>query len=541
MRHMGRLALASLLAGGLALGVAEAQKPPPAGTPAPPSTTPAPAPPPAQGPAVPGKPPAGAAPTTPPPAQGAPGTQTPGAPAPQTPGAPAPQTPGAPAPQTPGAPAPQTPGAPAPRAQAPNVPAPIDEPTAVGRLRSLLGADITLAYARAEVTDPARGTVRLSGVTMTSAGKPLRIETLALDDLRDDGLGEAEARNLSFQDGDNTFTLERAQIAGLTVRAAAAGQPRTPDLVTLDSLRVAGLLVRGGRDNEVRLGQAALEDYGPGRQTRFSMSDLAVRTRANEPLRGLTMRRAVLRGMDIATVATTLARGQQPPLSGRLALEMEEVTATGPDNGALGSIGSLRLVSDQPAEGIGTGSFALRALRVNPIGEAAPWMQRLGYGFLLFDLTADSRYDPATGRMELPSMSLVGRDMGTLSLAFTGDGASTAAMQRGSFEGLRLISAGLRYIDQGLVGRVLGQQARESNTPEAQLREQYANMAGGLLAQPALAQVREAVQRFIRGQAREIEVTLHPTQPVALMELQQRPPSNPADAVARLGLGAVAR
>ena len=138
-------------------------------------------------------------------------------------------------------------------------------------------------------------------------------------------------------------------------------------------------------------------------------------------------------------------------------------------------------------------------------------------------------------------MSLVGRDMGTLSLAFTGDGASTAAMQRGSFEGLRLISAGLRYIDQGLVGRVLGQQARESNTPEAQLREQYANMAGGLLAQPALAQVREAVQRFIRGQAREIEVTLHPTQPVALMELQQRPPSNPADAVARLGLGAVAR
>jgi Zn-dependent protease len=65
--------------------------------------------------------------------------------------------------------------------------------------------------------------------------------------------------------------------------------------------------------------------------------------------------------------------------------------------------------------------------------------------------------------------------------------------------------------------------------------------AGGLLAQPALAQVREAVQRFIRGQAREIEVTLHPTQPVALMELQQRPPSNPADAVARLGLGAVAR
>ena len=31
---------------------------------------------------------------------------------------------------------------------------------------------------RAEVTDPARGTVRLSGVTITADGKPLRIETL---------------------------------------------------------------------------------------------------------------------------------------------------------------------------------------------------------------------------------------------------------------------------------------------------------------------------------------------------------------------------
>ncbi len=510
MRHLGKLALASLLAGGLALGVAEAQKPPPAGTPTPPSSKPAPAPPPAPGPAVPGKLPA---------------------PQPPTPGAPA--TP-------PGTPGPQT-VPPAPRAQAPSVPAPIDEPTAVGRLRSLLGADIALAYTRAEVTDPARGTVRLSGVTITSNGKPIRIETLALDDLREDGLGEADARNLTYQDGTTTFTLERAQIAGLTVRAAAAGQSRTPDLVTLDSLRVGGLLVRDGTETELRLAQSALEDYGPGRQTRFSLSGLAMRLKPGGPVQGLTLSRAVLRGMDIATIATTMARNQQPPMAGRLALELQELTATGANNAALGSIGSVRLVSDQPSDGVGVGSFALRALRLNPIGESAPWMQRLGYGVLLFDLTADSRFDPATGRMDLTSMSLVGRDIGTLALAFSGDGAATAAMQRGDFAGLRLISAGLRYIDQGLVGRLLAQQARESNTPEAQLREQYANMAGGALAQPALSAVREAVQRFIRGQAREVEVTLHPAQPVPLMELAQRPPASPADAAARLGLGAVAR
>ncbi len=499
MRHLGKLAIASLMAGSLALGVATpeagAQKPPPLGTPAPapapPGAKPPPAPPPGQPPAAPAKP--------------------------------------------------QAPAAPQPRAQAPDAPAPLDEPTAVGRLRSLLGAGTTLAYTGAEVTDRTRGTVRLSGVTITSGGRPVRIETLSLDDLRDDGLGEAEARNLSYQDGDTTFTLERAQIAGLTVRAPAAGQQRSPDLVTLDSLRIAGLQLREGNTSEMRLAQAALEDYGPGRQTRFSLGDLAMRLPPSAPVQGVTLRRAVLRGMDIATVATAASRGQQPPLAGRLAVELEEMTATGPNNSAVASIGSLRLASDQPAEGVGTGSFALRALRLEATGQMAPWMRRLGYGFLLFDLTADSRYDPATGRMELPSMSLVGRDIGTLSLAFTGDGAAAGLMQRGDFSGLRLISAGLRYIDQGLVGRLLAQQARETNTTEAQLREQYANMAGGVLAQPALAQVREAVQRFIRGQAREVEVTLHPTQPVPMMELQRRPPSSPEDAVARLGLGAVAR
>ncbi len=515
MRRMGMLALASLLAGGLVLGVAEAQKPPPAGAPTPaPAGKPAPMPPPTQAPAVPGKR-GGEAPATPAPATPAPGAPAPGAPAPDAPAA--------------------------PRAQAPTVQPPIDEPTAIGRLRSLLGPNSTLAYTAAEVTDPARGTVRLTGVTITSNGKPLRIESLALDDLRDDGLGEADARNLSFQDGTTRVTLERAQLAGLTVRPAPTGQPRTADLVTLDSLRVEGLLVRDGPDSEVRLAQAVLEDYGPGRQTRFSLGGLAVKLKPGDTVESVTLRRAVLRGMDVATIATMVSRNQTPPTAGRLALELEEVVATGPNNRPVAGIGSLRLTSDQPEGGVGVGNFAVRALRLNPVAGMDTWMRRLGYTALLFDLTADSRYDPVGGRMELTSLSLVGRDIGTLSLAFGADGAAAAAMQNGDWSGLRLLSAGLRYIDQGLFGRLMAQQAREGRTPEAQLREQYANMAGGVMAQPALAPVREAVQRFIRGQAHEVEITLHPPQPVPLAEFQQPAMTNPAEAAQRLGLGAVAR
>jgi hypothetical protein len=392
------------------------------------------------------------------------------------------------------------------------------------------------------VTDPARGTVRLSGVTITPrSGQPIRIETLALDDLRADGLGEADARKLTIREGNTSVAVERLQLAGLNLRNPAAGQPRTADLVTLDSLRVEGFVLTNTDGSGLRTDQASLEDYGPGRQTRLALGGMTLQLQPNQPVQSVTLRRAVMRGLDIATVAAAASRNQPPPTAGRIALELEEAAAIGPNGRALGGLGSLRVTSDQPENGVGVGSMALRALRLDPIPGADVWMQRLGYPSLLFDLTADSRYDPAGGRLDLTSMSLVGRDMGTLSLAFSGDGAPTTAIQRGDFAGLRLISAGIRYIDQGLAGRLFGDMARSSSTPEPQLREQYANMAGGALAQPALAPVREALQRFIRGQAREVEVTLHPDQPVPLMALQQRPPASPADAAARLGLGAVAR
>jgi hypothetical protein len=512
MRHLGRLALAGLLMSGLAL----AQKPPPSNAPQAPTAAkppPAPAPAPGPGPAPSGKP--DAPPATP---------------------APAPSDKFA-GPSLGPSPAPEA--APPPTA-VPGVPAPLDEPTAVGRLRRLLGPDATLTYGNVEVTDPARGTVRLSGVTITADDTPTRIETLTLDDLRDDGLGEADARNLTRRDGDTSLSIERAQVAGLTVRAPAPGEPRQPDLVTLDSLRFEGVRVQDGDASDFRLAQAALEDYGPGRQSRISLSGLELRLKPGEWVDQVRLERAVLRGMDLATIGTAAANDQPLPLAGRFTLELEDMAAS--HNGQpVGSLGSLRMSSDQPESGTGTGTLALRALRVDPMPGLDRVLQGLGYPFLLFDLTADSRYDPASGRLELTSLSLAGRDLATLALAMTLDGAGAEALLQQDFSDLRLVSAGLRLIDQSLFSRVLAQQSRERQIPAAQLRQQYASIAAGALSAPALTAVREAVQRFIRGQAQEVELTLRPPRPVALQELQQNPPANPAEAAQRLGLGAVAR
>lgn len=411
----------------------------------------------------------------------------------------------------------------------------LPEPETVARLRRLFGPDVTLAYDRAEVTDPARGAVRLAGVTLTAQGKRVAIASLSLDNLRDDGLGEAEAQGLTLRDGTTQWQVERLHLNGLVVQAAAGG----PQLATLESLRATGLSVQEG-SNRLRLAEAALKDYGLGQQGRIRLAGLELTLPPGTQASAVRLQRAELRGLDLARLVADARASRTPSWHGRYALELEALTVLR-QGGTLASLASLRVAANRPENAVGTDSFAMRALRVEPMPDTAAALQRLGYTTLNFDLTGEGRYDPATGTSELTSLSLVGQQIGTLALNATLSGLTTDAMQRMDWGNLRLVTAGLRYIDQGLVGRLVGAQAREANQPANAVREQWANLAGGALAAPALSALREAVQQFLRGPAQELAVTLRPPQPLALQELQRQPPASPEDAMQRLGLTATAR
>lgn len=478
-----------LAAGVLAAGLALAQKPPPLGAPDVPGAKPGPAPQPAP---QPGKPPVtGEAPR---------------------------------------------PGA--PRAEAPP-PIPANEPETVARLRRLLGPDATLAYASAEVTDPARGAVRLAGVTITANGKPTRIESLVIGDLRDDGLGEAEARNLVAEDPQGRVTIAQLNLVGLRVTAPPPGQGRRPDLAQLDSLRLAGVAFQD-RDSRVRLASAAIEDYGAGRQTRIGFQGLEVGLPRNAQLDLVRVQRAELRGLDLARVTTEMQAGRATTWHGRYTFELEQVAVL-KGNRPLGSLASLRSSADQPENAPGTGSMAMRGLRLEPQPGLDSWFQRLGYDALSFDLTAEGRYDPARNRLEMPTLSLVGQRIGTLALSLVLDNYTQEAAQRGDYGAIRIAALGIRLIDQGLFPRLAADQARATNTPERDLREQWANQAGGLLAAAPLAPLREAAQRFLRGQARELDLAARPPEPLTVQQMQGLAGLDPAQQVQRLGLTAQAR
>ncbi|WP_198378697.1 hypothetical protein, partial [Neoroseomonas rubea] len=332
------------------------------------------------------------------------------------------------------------------------------------------------------------------------------------------------------------------RLAGLTMPRGAGGPP-DPAQVRLDALRIEGLEVAG--PNPVRFTQASLENWVAGQPARFAMEGLEVGGLDGGFVDTLRLARVALNGIDFGGTLSAIMRNEPPPsLVGTAALEIDRIEMLGGGR-PVGRLNEVRLAANITSTGgSGTGTIAFRGIRVEPLPMIADWLTRFGYQAMEADITADTAYDAPTGRIEIRDLSVAGRDAGTLSFAMVMDGVTQQRAQSADFSQMRLISMGLRYADASLFARFVSVQARESRTPEPQLREQFAAMAGGALSQPgaaALDPIRDAVQRFIRGQAQTVEIRANPPQPIVLGQVQGGPPGSPVEAQRMFGITAQAR
>ena len=254
--------------------------------------------------------------------------------------------------------------------------------------------------------------------------------------------------------------------------------------------------------------------------------------------------RFAMTGVDFGTtIAAIMAQRTPPSLVGRSSVELDGLVFTGGGR-PVGGMQELRAAADiTRTDGSGTGTLAMRGIRVEPIPMVGEWLTRFGYQAVDADITGESTYDAASGRLEIRDLTIAGREVGSLSFALNMDGMTTERLEANDFSQMRLISLGLRYADASLFRRFVAMQAREARTSEAELREQFAQMVGAALNEPgaaALDPIRNAVQSFIRGQAQTVEIRLNPPQPLGMEQIQGAPPS-PAEAQRMLGITATAR
>jgi hypothetical protein len=420
---------------------------------------------------------------------------------------------------------------------------PPNEPAAVTRLRGLFDAQTRLSYASVETLDGGAGEqVRMTGVVLERPGKRATVEEVTINGLRTDGVAEAVLRGFSTTESGNSVNIGMLRLVGLTVPRNPGGGPPQPEQVNLDTLQLANLQVTG--TTTVTLATLELAGWTAGKPSRLVMEGLQTVQPGAGMVDGVRMARLAMAGVDAARILGAVIRGERvPSLVGSSSLEMRGLEVLGGGQ-PLGGIADLQLAANITAEdGSGSGTFAARGIRVEPMPMLAQWLTRFGYRAIEGEISASTVHNASTGRIEVNDLTIAAREAGTLTFSVTLDGVTAERMQASDFSQARLISAALGYADASLFGRFLAMQSAQTRTPEAQLREQFAAMVSGALSQQgavALDPIRDAVLSFIRGQAQSVQIQVKPPEPIGMAQMQSVPPS-PAELQRMLGVTATAR
>jgi len=411
------------------------------------------------------------------------------------------------------------------------------EPAAVSQLRRMLGAGVTLAYGTATATD-VQGSAALTAVVLTKGAETVRIAEARLEGLREDGIGRLSLRNIQVAGGQLPVTLDRLDLEGLTIRRPPGGGAPKPTDVSVDLLRLENW--RSAGDTPVNIGAVSVENFGAGRQGSANITALEAGLRDAGPVDRLAVARIAFSGLDTAELLSALM-DQRPPTTppGRSSLDIESVTLSQAGN-AVARLGAFTMRGEVAPGRPSSGSFAVRGLEVNPAPPHADWMQRLDYTSLRAEARMEATHDVTTGVLDMPVFSIELRDAGELNLAFRVDNLRGDMSQRAAEE-MRLTSARLRYADLSLFRRWVRTAAQREGTPENTFRQRLAQQATAALAGPSLASARDAVQRFLRGDATVLELAAAPRAPLSMGLVQRKPQRNLAGWQDMFGLTLTAR
>lgn len=416
------------------------------------------------------------------------------------------------------------------------------EHPAIARLRALLPAPTTLAFDSAAPLAADPDGVRLSGVRLVRPDETLRIAELELEGLTETGVGRAVMRGVMTQDGNDTLRIARVEIERLRHTPAPGGGRPMPLEFGLESLVIEGLEAAG--EPRVAIQRIALRDYGAGRSGTLSLEGLTVANIPQSPVQGMTLARFTLAGFDLAALMDAAVRQVPPPNppAGRLSMGFQQLLLTGPGGVALGGAAGLLVEADTLANMAGTMRFALRGVRVENSPMTAQFLDALGLRQLDASLTFEAAYEPTAGRVTMPALALGVQEIGAIALGVTIDGWTPEASQRGDAAAMILRDARLRYVDEGLYARALRAQAQQMRSTEDQVRQQHVQLLGQLLsmqnAPPGMQQLRDALVALVRRQARGVEITLRPAQPVPWPQIAATGQQGPAPLIRLLGLGA---
>jgi hypothetical protein len=299
-----------------------------------------------------------------------------------------------------------------------------------------------------------------------------------------------------------------------------------PDAFTLDSVLVEGFEVQGPA--RVAFARLSLRDYGIGRRSSAQLEGLTIAGIPASPVSDVVLARFSGEGLDLAAWLNAAAREAPPPNmpAGRASLSVEGIELSGAGQ-PIGGLERLSVEVAAEADQSGTASLGIRGLTVRQHPATAPLLSMLNLPRLDASLTLETSYRASDGYVNLPALAIGVQQLGATALALQLDGWTPEAARNHDPSRMRLMSLRLRQADEGMYERLLTAQAQRTGTTVEQTRQRHLQASQAMLSAPpgaqeppGLASLREAVLRFVRGEARTIEIVANPPQPVTMPQLQ---------------------
>ncbi|MBI0534569.1 hypothetical protein D9599_03165 [Roseomonas sp. KE2513] len=414
--------------------------------------------------------------------------------------------------------------------------------------------DWSAAAAEAATLEAVR--VETPGVAEAELGR-LQLSGYAPGSLR-----EATAEGFTFTDRTDGVTrvqVGRARLAGATV--PRVGQPFDPWALAADAALIEGAEMSSEKDQVAfRLGRTQFDGWGEGRLSSMSMEGLAVGGDASGSGRfEAQVGRVAFAGVAVRDIAYAMANNLNPPQG---APGQDQSGSIEGINFTLGGdqvlrIGAIRGLNtwDSNAPGTEVGQMAVENLALDlPDEFGGEMLDTLGFKVIQGALGVDTRLTRKEGHLVVDPFFIQADGMGRLGLTMDIRGFDVPVPGTPSTDDPFAMIANwsaagmsLRYTDQGLLRTLIAKQAADSNVPERQLRDSYAQMAlrtplpgaGRGREAPGVTRVREAFASFARDLG-TIELTIRPPKPVPFLQAVGFVGMPPDQAVRELGLTATA-
>lgn len=430
------------------------------------------------------------------------------------------------------------------------------------------------------------GTLELEALRGTTRQGVLAVGRATVEGYGPGVLGAAALEGVDYRDprkNGGAYRIGRASVKSMVLPPMDGATP-DPRQFSMQELTLESAELRDpSKQVDLTIGRFALRDWVRGRLTDLALEGVRVAAPFGALGAGdVRIGRIAAQGIDMATtLAALMDEVQVPdPVVGTPQSIVLEGLAAEAGGRPVFTLGRTTIEASMDASGLIQGTTALQGLRVTLPPGTATWLEQHGYSELAGGMELRGTLRREGGVVEIAPIGVNWDQAGSIAIHTNlsevpmprpgeaqDEDALMEKLRQARLHGLRL---SLR--DQGLLGRVIAQQARSQRVPEAQLREQFAQMAlalpipgaepqgaprgrrgapaparkGAPAAAPApsvadpFLSLREAVASFIR-QPGELAITLRPPQPISFSEMEGMMSVGTAEAARRLGLSAVAR